>query len=217
LSEQQHKFNTLSTVPGQTYVVILPDQSKVWLNSASSLRYPASFASLKNRTVELQGEAYFEIAKDAKHPFIVKTGTQSVQVLGTHFNINSYTDEQAITTTLLEGLVRISSGKTERVLKVGEQAVNKNNQVSISKVNTDNITDWVNGDFYFDNMDFRAAMRKIGRWYDLDIVYDRSLPVDIEAGGWISRNNKLSTVLHLIEKSGQVHFKVEGKKLYITR
>ncbi|WP_421940093.1 FecR family protein [Pedobacter sp.] len=215
--KQQNKFNTLSTVNGETYAVILPDKSKVWLNAASSLKYPASFATLKNRTVELTGEAYFEIAKDAQHPFVVKTQKQLVKVLGTHFNINSYTDEQSITTTLLEGSVQLNTGKTTRILKVGEQAVNENDQISISKANIDSITDWVNGDFYLDDMNFKVAMRKIARWYNLEVIYDQSISQDIETGGAISRKNKLSTVLHLIEKSGQVHFKLAGKKLYVTK
>lgn len=211
------EYNTLSTTRGEHVQVRLPDGSLVFLNAASSLKYPTSFAKAKTRRVSLTGEGYFEISKDKAHPFIVTTDKQEVQVLGTHFNINAYSDEPAVTTTLLEGSVKISSGGNQQVLKPGFQAINDGSGIKVLKANVDNITDWKDDDFNLDGLDFRLAMRKIGRWYDVEVIYESSVPDGIETGGWISRNNKLSDVLKLIEKSGFVHFKVEGKKLYVFK
>ncbi len=217
LDEAKQSYNTLSTAKGETYQVHLPDGSFVFLNAASSLKYPVSFAKAKTRRVSLTGEGYFEIAKDKVHPFIVATDKQEVQVLGTHFNVNAYPDELAVATTLIEGSVKITSGKIQQIIKPGQQAVGNGNDIRVVEANIDNVTDWKDGDFYLNHVDFKTAMRKIGRWYDVDILYDASVPDDIVAGGWISRKNNLSAVLKLIEKSRLVHFKVEGKKVYVSK
>ncbi|RZL98092.1 MAG: FecR family protein, partial [Pedobacter sp.] len=215
---ESDKINILTTDNGETYQVRLPDGSSVWLNAASTLKYPASFAKLKDRRVELSGEGYFEVAKDKTHPFIVKTAEQEVEVLGTHFNVNAYADEKAIATTLLEGSVKVSSGeKNNKILKPGEQALNKGNTILVKEVDTENITDWKDGDFNLDQVDFRIAMRKIARWYDVEVIYDDNLSNDIQISGWISRSKKLSSVLKFIESSGLVHFKVEGRKVYVSK
>jgi transmembrane sensor len=211
------QYNTLSTTRGQQTQLRLPDGSLVVLNAASSLRYPTSFANSSHRRVTLTGEGYFEITKDKLHPFIVATGNQQVQVLGTHFNINGYADEHGIATTLLEGSVKVTSSGQQKVIKPGQQAVSAGNAIQVASVDVESIIDWKDGDFYLNNVDFRVAMRKIARWYDLEVVYDESVPADIESTGYISRTNKLSAVLRLIEKSGQVHFKVEGKRLYVSK
>ena len=216
-SEDSDQINTLTTANGQTYVLTLPDKSKVWLNAGSSLTYSASLNQQGLRKVKLIGEAYFEIFKNKAHPFVVQTGKQEIEVLGTHFNVNNYRDEQGITTTLLEGSVKISSGGIQTIIRPGEQALNKNGFITINQIDPETVTDWINGDFYLDNVNFKVAMRKIARWYDLEVVYDASVPADIESTGYISRTNRLSTVLRLIEKSGQVHFKVEGRRLYVSR
>ncbi len=217
-------YNTLSTTRGEQTQVRLPDGTLVFLNAESSLKYPASFASLKTRNVELTGEGYFEVAKDKSHPFIVRTfppsgggGIQEVEVLGTHFNINAYADETTIGTTLLEGSVRIAAGGYQKVLKPGEIGLNNGNAIQVANANVENITDWKNGDFYLDRIDFKQAMRKIARWYNVELIYDADVPSTLESGGWISRKNKLSTVLKSIEKTGQVHFKIEGRKIYISK
>ncbi|MDR6785277.1 transmembrane sensor [Pedobacter africanus] len=213
----ENKINTISTSNGETYRVKLPDGSVVWLNSGSSLTYAANLIQNKKRTVQLAGEGYFEITKNKSHPFIVKTADQEVEVLGTHFNINSYKDELTTTTTLLEGSVKISAGKNVKTIVPGDQARNNGGQISVAKVNTENVTDWKDGEFNLDGLDFRMAMRKISRWYDVEVVYDKSVPEDIQSGGWIPRDNKLSSILKLIENSGQVKFRVEGKKVYVYK
>lgn len=216
-STAQNKINVLTTDNGETYQVRLPDGSSVWLNAASTLKYPSSFAKLAERLVELSGEGYFEVAKDKAHPFIVKTADQEVRVLGTHFNINAYADEPGIATTLLEGAVKLTAGKRENLLKPGEQAVSADGNIKVSKANMDAIVDWKNEEFYLDKMDFRVAMRKIARWYDIEVIYNGSVPTNLEAGGWIPRNSKLSDVLKSIESSGLAHFKIEGRKLYVSK
>lgn len=209
------KFNTLSTAKGQTYQVHLPDGTLVYLNSASSLTYAVSLTEHGKRMVRLSGEGYFEVFKDKAHPFIVKTEKQEVEVLGTHFNINSYADEPVVSTTLMEGLVKVRSGIKEEIIKPGEQAINSGGNLKVGKVDVDNVIDWKNGDFYLDGVEFKTAMRKIARWYNMEVVYAEVLPDNIRSGGWVSRNNSLSAVLKSIEASGQVHFKIEGKKILI--
>lgn len=208
---------TLSTPRGGIYQITLSDGTKVWLNAASSLTYSATLIQHGVRRVKLEGEAYFEVFKDNAHSFIVESNGQEVEVLGTHFNVNAYHDEPTINTTLLEGAVKVTSGVNKQIIKPGEQAINNGNSIKVSKANIENVTDWKEGDFSMNRVNFKTAMRKIARWYDVEIVFDPSFPEDIESGGWVSRNNKLSVVLKLIESSGQVHFKVEGKKIYVSR
>lgn len=214
---ESDKVNILTTDNGETYQVRLPDGSSVWLNAASSLKYPASFATLKDRRVELSGEGYFEISKDSAHPFIVKTADQEVEVLGTHFNINSYENEPAIATTLIEGSVKIASHKNNRILKPGEQALNNGNSIKTEKVDVEKVIDWKDEEFNLDKVKFKVAMRKIARWYDVEIVYNETVSDDLETGGWISRNEKLSAVLKAIESAGLVHFRIEGRKIYVSK
>ncbi|WP_316846384.1 FecR family protein [Pedobacter psychrodurus] len=211
------KSNTLSTVNGETYKLKLPDGSYVWLNSASSLTYSLRLLENGKRRVKLQGEGYFEIAKDKAHPFVVSTDKQEVEVLGTHFNINSYPDEGAVATTLIEGSVSITSGKLRKVIKPGEQAINNGNSIELNAANLENVIDWKEGDFNLDELDFRVVMRKIARWYNVDVVYEASVPQNMKSGGWISRSRTLSAVLKHIESSGQVHFKIAGRKVYVAR
>ncbi|MNK28383.1 fec operon regulator FecR [compost metagenome] len=213
---EPNQINTLSTAKGETYKVLLPDGSLIYLNAASSLTYATSLVERGKRVVRLRGEGYFEISKDKEHPFVVETDQQRVEVLGTHFNINAYEDEPAIATTLLEGSVNVSEKGKSQILKPGEQALNMNNRMQVRPVNAESFIDWKNGDFYLNNLDFRTAMRKIARWYDLEVIYDDSVQEDIQSTGYISRSSKLSSILRLIEKSGQVHFKIEGKKLYVS-
>lgn len=211
------QVNTLSTGKGETYILTLPDKSKVWLNAASSLSYSASLYDGGLRRVKLQGEAYFEIAKDSAHPFIVQTAKQKIEVLGTHFNVNSYQDEPGIATTLLEGSVKIIDGTSEQIIKPGEQAINRAGAISVNKVDPGTVTDWKNGDFNLDKVNFKVAMRKIARWYDVEVIYDTSITDDMEAGGWVSRESNLSSILKLIESSGLVRFKVDGRKVYVYK
>ena len=216
--ENVHKIrNVLSTARGETYMVVLPDKSKVWLNAASSLIYNTNINISKERVVSLEGEAYFEVAKDKARPFVVISKGQEIEVLGTHFNVNAYDDEPAIATTLLEGSVQVAAGENKQILKPGFQAINNKGSIKIKQADVETAVDWKEGDFYFENADFRSVMRKISRWYDVEIIYDPSVPETITSNGVIPRNNKLSAVLKSIENSGQVHFKIEGKKIYVTK
>jgi transmembrane sensor len=210
-------YNTIETPRGGQYQIVLPDGSKVWLNAASSLKYPAEFTGT-DRLVELTGEAYFEVAKDKAHPFKVKTAKQEVEVLGTHFDVNSYADEAHVATTLLEGSVKVtSSNKKQIVIKPGEQAVNDGQLISIQQADADNVIDWKDGDFFLNHVPFKVAMRKIARWYDVEVVYETNIPDQIESGGWIKRSRELSKVLGAIQRSGQVQFKIEGRKIYVSK
>ncbi|MBE5321191.1 FecR domain-containing protein [Pedobacter sp. MR2016-19] len=211
------KYNTLSTANGETYQVRLPDGSMVYLNAASSLTYATSLIENGKRVVTLRGEGYFEVFKDKKHPFIVKTEKQEVEVLGTHFNINSYGDEPAVATTLIQGSVKVRTGKKEQMLKPGEQSVNDGKSIKVNQVDVDSSIDWKNGDFNLDGVEFKIAMRKIARWYNMDVIYEEAISDSIRAGGWVSRKNSLSAILKSIEASGQVHFRIKGRQIYITK
>jgi len=211
------KMNTLSTANGETYQVRLPDGSVVYLNAASSLTYPTSLIENGKRVVTLRGEGYFEIYKDKAHPFIVKTEKQEVEVLGTHFNINSYGDEPAVSTTLIEGSVKVRTGNKLQILKPGEQSINDGRNVKVNQVDVDSSIDWKNGDFNLDGVEFKTAMRKIARWYNMEVIYEEAISDHIRSGGWVSRKNSLSAVLKSIEESGQVHFRVKGRQIYITK
>ncbi|RZK61536.1 MAG: DUF4974 domain-containing protein, partial [Pedobacter sp.] len=215
-SADRNQLNTLSTSNGETYQVRLPDGSVVWLNSASSLTYSPGLISSGKRFVKLTGEGFFNISKDKLHPFIVETDNQKIKVLGTHFNVNSYPDEPFTATTLLEGSVNVTSEGEQKLIVPGQQVINKNHSLKVIKVNVDQIIDWKEGDFNLTETDFRIAMRKVARWYNVEMVYDPAVPKNIQVDGWISRNQKLSSVLDMIEKLGVVSFRIEGKKVYVS-
>jgi len=212
-----NKENTLTTSNGEMYQVRLPDGSKVWLNAGSSLSYAPKLVNAGIRRVKLTGEAYFEVAKDKSTPFIVQTRTQEVEVFGTSFNVNAYLDEPVTSTTLVEGSIKIKTPKNERFVKPGEHAVNSGGDIQILRADLENIIDWKDGDFYFNHVDFKVAMRKIARWYDVEVVYDISVPDDMESGGWIARDKPLSQVLKSIESSGMVRFKIKGRTIHVIR
>jgi len=210
-------FNTIQTPKGGQYQVILPDGTKVWLNAASSLKYPEVFTG-NERTVELTGEAYFEVAKNKAKPFHVKNRHQDVEVLGTHFNINSYMDDQTIKTTLLEGSVRVSNGKSTKILKPGEQAIADISGTGTIRlavnVDTDDETAWKNGLFQFDNAGLKTILNQLERWYDINIDYS-SIP-NKKYNGMVPRRAKLSEVLKMLEKTGNIRFEIrEGRNLKV--
>nr|WP_121272743.1 FecR family protein [Pedobacter schmidteae] len=204
---------TIHTPRGGTYQIDLQDGTRVWLNAASSLTYHQSLNKHGQRIVTLNGEAYFEVAKDKAHPFIVQSKKQRVEVLGTHFNISNYDDDSTARTTLLEGSVKIN----EAQLKPGQQSVLTDNQLKVIPADIELAMAWKNDDFVFKGEDFKTTMRKIARWYDVDIVYDQHLAENIELGGWVSRKSKLSEVLRRIELAGNVHFKIEGRKIIVEK
>lgn len=210
--KSSEKYNSIETPRGGQYQLHLPDGTKVWLNAASSLKYPASFYSLKVRSVELVGEAYFEVAKDKAHPFIVKSKGQEVEVLGTHFNVNAYPDEQVIKTTLLEGAVKLNK---HLVLKPGEQSLLMDGKFNVTEVNVNDAVDWKNGEFVFTNEALTSILKKVSRWYDVEIVYTHS-PVNMPTfTGSISRFENLSSVLKMLEEISNVSFSIEGKQIRV--
>jgi len=215
----KNAVNTLSTGRGETYILILPDQSKVWLNAASSITYSTNLVDSKGiRRVQLQGEAYFEIFKDKTHPFIVHTDNQDVEVLGTHFNINSYADEAVTATTLLEGSVKISTAKSSRLLKPNQQALQRNDgNVEIREVNTDDVVAWKDGYFIFEDETLESIMRRISRWYDVEVEYAKDVDKNKLYGGGVSRYNNVSTVLEILASTKNIHFKIEGRKIMVTK
>ncbi|MNX68638.1 fec operon regulator FecR [compost metagenome] len=212
------EYNTISTPRGGQYQVNLPDGTTVWLNSASSLKFPTEFKFQDKREVELTGEAYFEVAHDKKQPFVVKTNKQEVEVLGTHFNINSYDDEPETKTTLLEGSIRVSplsfGGKGKVILKPGQQAIlNKNMQVVYAEVGA--AIAWKNGFFHFKDADLYTVLRQLARWYDVEVIYQIERTND-EFVGDIPRTVTLATALKILNLGG-VQYKIDGKKIIVTK
>ncbi|MGF1925098.1 MAG: FecR family protein, partial [Bacteroidia bacterium] len=216
--KQQEGYNTIATPKSGKYEVILPDGSKVLLNAASSIRFSTNFDKSATRTLELRGEAYFEVSHRHKQPFQVRSGTELLTVLGTHFNINAYADEQAIRTTLFKGAVSIDypDGKQAK-LKPGQQSYISQNQLIIDQVDTVEVSDWKRGEINLKEENFMATMRKIARWYDVEVVFAENAPTDLKLGGLVSREKSLITVLKVLELTGEVHFKVEGRRVTVMR
>ncbi|TDE09604.1 FecR family protein [Dyadobacter psychrotolerans] len=209
---QAENINTLTTPKGGQYQLQLPDGSKVWLNAASSLKFPAAFGSSERR-VELSGEAYFEIAKNAQKPFKVMIAQGAViEVLGTHFNVMAYQNEKNVSTTLLEGSVKITKSNLALTIKPGQQAV-LNNTLQAFQVDTEQEIAWQKGDFQFSNTDFAGILRELERWYDVDFVYE-DLPSK-KLNGIVSRTYNLSQVLRMLEITGGVQFKKEGRQIRV--
>lgn len=200
------EMNTIETPRGGQYQVRLPDGTKVWLNAASSLKYPVSFASLRERRVELTGEAYFEVAHNKALPFQVTSRGQTVEVLGTHFNINSYADERNIVTTLEQGSVKVTVNNQSRTILPGQQTIIAANNIQVRQADIETALGWKNGVLKFTDADVQSIMRQISRWYDVDIQYSGKLPDRLISGG-IYRNAKLSTLLKTLEQNG-IHFSV---------
>jgi ferric-dicitrate binding protein FerR (iron transport regulator) len=240
-SDESLSWNTLATPRSGQYQLVLPDGTKVWLNSESSIHYPIVFRG-KERRVQITGEAYFEVVHNSNMPFIVdlpSTGGArggQIEVLGTHFNVNAYNDESAIKTTLLQGKVKVvndewsmvngQSTKKEQIaiLKPGEQAVIPdrskiqrvgNKQMQVRKADVEDVVAWKNGLFHFESADIKMVMRQLARWYDIEVVYEgasvKNDPLFVE----ISRNTKLSDVLKVLEESGSAKFSIQGRKVIV--
>lgn len=214
-NEAEVLYNTITTPRGGQYQLTLADGSKVWLNAASSLRFPAIFFG-KERKVELTGEAYFEIAKNVNMPFKVEVKKMVVQVLGTHFNINSYDDEAVIKTTLLEGAVSVKKDNNLRQLSAGQQAQlnNKGEIELIDNVDTEETIAWKNGKFIFTGNDIQSVMRQLGKWYDIEVEYRGDLTNE-EFVGIISRNVNISQILEMLEKTRAVNFEIKDRKVIV--
>lgn len=213
-------YNTISTPRGGEYQITLADGTKVWLNAASSIRFPVAFAG-KERKVTITGEAYFEVAKNKDRPFKVEANSTEVEVFGTHFNVNAYDDESSIKTTLLEGKVKVSItgqniNQLPEFLLPGQQAdVNKEGEIKIADhVNTEEAVAWMHGHFQFTSADLQTILRQIARWYDVDIVYDGN--VKLHFTGQLNKNLNVSKVFETLSLTDEVHFKIEGKKIIVT-
>lgn len=220
--EQTLKEFTLSTPRGGQYQVTLPDGTRVWLNAASSLKFPTTFTGLKLREVDLTGEAYFEVTKHPEQPFVVKTAAQQVRVLGTHFNIQAYAGESEEKTTLLEGSVRVDivNGDAKApplVLKPGQQSILREQQLKVIGVDSAMAVDWKNAFFAFDHDQLEDILKKVARWYDVEIVYlDERVKKEIFSGR-ISRSERVTEVLKKLSLTGAVKFEIEGRRIRVKK
>lgn len=211
-------YNTIETPKGGQYQIILPDGTKIWLNSASIFKYPASFSDFKERKVELSGEAYFEVSKNKQQPFIVKTDKQEIEVLGTHFNVNAYKDEPNNRTTLLEGSVKVLiSGGNNVIIEPGQQVLVASGTINVKNVDTEAIIDWKNDEFVFNNENLGSIMRKIARWYNVDVVFIDTEVSKETFSGSLSRKNTISEILKTLELTDRVHFKIDERKVMIRK
>lgn len=213
-------YNIISTPRGGQYQVELPDGSKVWLNAASSLRYPAAFAG-ENRKVELSGEAYFEIAKDLHHPFVIDVHGEEVKVLGTNFNIMAYENEPVSKTTLIDGSILVhaaSKGGSSVLLRPGQQVTWDDDKVlsAASVADVEQVLAWKNGQFRFSNDNIELIMRQVSRWYDVDVEYRMKKTEGKEFSGIISRYSQVADLLKRLEATGVVHFTIQDKKIIVT-
>ena len=213
------RYNKVETPRGGQYRIVLPDGTKVWLNAASSIKYPVAFTGI-DRSVELAGEAYFEASKNKDRPFRVLSGGQAVEVLGTHFNIKAYGDEPATVTTLLEGSVRVTAQKNgSALLKPGQQSIDpwQGSPLQVRDADTEAAVAWKNGLFMFDHEELGSIMRKIARWYNVEVVY-RNSDVSREIfGGSVTRFGNVSDVLTMLQVTGNVRFSIDGNKIIVDR
>ncbi|TCC92530.1 DUF4974 domain-containing protein [Pedobacter hiemivivus] len=233
MGKEEITYNTIETPKGGQYQVHLPDGTRVWLNASSSLKFPTDFTGSDKRVVELKGEGYFEVAKayavvkgrrdEKRMPFLVRTNDQELEVLGTHFNVSNYADDAETRTTLIEGAVkvkRISTGanddvvKTGIILKPGQQALLKAAQLNVKNVDTDAEVAWKNGYFIFKDEEMRSIMRKIARWYDVEVVFSKDFH-NRSFEGSISRFKNVSEVLRKFELTGDIHFKMEERRIIV--
>lgn len=214
---QEVVTNTVATPNGGQYDVILPDGTMVKLNAASSITYPSSFLKEK-RIVSVTGEAYFEVSKDAHRPFIVRgRNGMEVEVLGTHFDVNSYADESTIKTTLLEGAVKVSAGPAVQYLKPSQQAqlADNGSLKLLTNVDVGSVVAWKDGIFQFNDMDIKSVMRELARWYNIDVVYNGKVPTDLFSAV-INRQNNIGQVLSMLQNTLRVHFLIKNKTIYVS-
>lgn len=208
-------FNTLKTPRGAQYRLTLPDGTGVWLNAASELKYPTSFQG-KERRVYLSGEGYFEIAANAQQPFVVSANDVDVNVLGTQFNIMAYADEAFVKTTLLQGAVKVSKEQAAVVLQPGQAAIlnNGRSDIQVRQTNTTEDVAWKNGYFVFNNENLESIMKKIVRYYDVEVEYRTDIS-NKNFGGSVARFSSLAELLSTLELTGIVHFKMDGNKVIV--
>lgn len=210
-------YNTVSTPRGGEYQVVLSDGTKAWLNAASSLKFPTAFQG-KVRSVEITGEVYFEVARNKNMPFKVLSNGAEIEVLGTHFDVMAYGDEPELKTTLLEGSVKFRKNGSAVLLKPGQQAIATNNSknIIVQPANVKETMAWRNGFFIFQDENIQSIMRKVARWYDVDVQYQGNMEGK-EFGGKISRYNNISDLLKTLELTRTIHFKVEGRRVTVMQ
>ena len=214
-SSQAGRYTTVQTPNGGQYQMRLPDGTNIWLNAASSVRFLVVFGQSERR-VELQGEAYFEVAKDKSKPFIVTTSGQNVTVLGTHFNISSYPDDSETKTTLLEGSVKVNALGTTKFIQPGEKAVLTKKSFDVHPADIEETMAWKNGFFRFSDEQIADVARKLSRWYNVDFVFDAQPPAE-GFNGVISRSKNLSQVLKMLEKTKAIHFQKQGRRIIVKQ
>lgn len=209
-------YNTLSVPKGGEFKLVLPDGTKVWMNSASVLKYPVSFAGQKTREIYLSGEAYFEVAHDKQHPFLVKSDKQVAKVLGTHFDINAYPDNASVSTTLLEGSLEVNSllSKDSCRLVPGKQAV-LDKKIKVQDADVENVMDWKDGYFIFHREPLNDILMRLARWYNIEVVYKSKVQA-VKFDGIISKHTPLSEVLAMLSGTGKAHFDIRNRVVYAS-
>ncbi|MFT3946800.1 MAG: FecR domain-containing protein [Agriterribacter sp.] len=210
-------FNTISTPRGGQYQVTLSDGTKVWLNAASSIRFPVAFTRSERR-VSVTGEVYFEVAHDKQKPFKVEVNNNEIEVLGTHFNINAYHDEAALKTTLLEGKIKqtVSGGATQVILLPGQQShISGDGRITVKKnVDTEEAVAWMHGNFQFKSADLHTILRQVARWYDVEIEYRGHF--NLHFTGQLPRSENVNTLFKHLALTGEVHFKIKDRKIIVS-
>jgi ferric-dicitrate binding protein FerR (iron transport regulator) len=217
-SETSSSYNTLTTPRGGQFRLTLPDGSEIWLNAASSITYPTAFTG-NRRKVVVSGEVYLEVVKNENMPFeVIVNDDIEITVLGTRFNVNAYKDEPSVSMTLLEGAIKVSRTNNDQLLMPGQQELLLPDGTFkiINNIDTASVVAWKNGLFSFNDADIPAVMRQVNRWYDADVVY-KSSEVSQHFMGCIPRSVPVSKLLTMLELTGQLHFKIEGKKIIVTR
>ncbi|WP_158994114.1 FecR family protein [Mucilaginibacter sp. L196] len=209
-------YDTITVPRGGTFNVTLSDGTKMWLNAATTVRYPEKFSGTERKVELLTGEAYFEVIHNAKMPFRVLCNDQLVEDIGTHFNIKAYKDELVVKTTLVEGRIKVSADGINKVINPGQQTILTNNQINIVPVDVEEETAWKNGDFQFDNEDVRSVMKELARWYVVDIKYEGNFH-NVHYSGLIPRSSNISAVLRMLKETGNTNFKLDGKTVIVTK
>lgn len=222
---RKNLLNIIETPKGGQYQLTLPDGTRVWLNAATTLKYPVNFTGLQERRVVLDGEAYFEVSPNKALPFRVASDGQEVEVLGTHFNISTYPFDEIAKTTLLEGTVKIAplgyAGGHEgqalwhlsKTMLPGQQAIRHRGDFQIVQADTLAAIAWKKGDFIF-NSDIKTIMHQISRWYNVEVVYEGNVSTE-EFGGTISRSKNINEILNVLESTNRIHFKLEGRRITV--
>lgn len=209
-------FNEVETPRGGQYAVKLADGSMVYLNAASRLRFPVVFTGKKRVVFLDEGEAYFEVSHDADKAFEVVSKTQVIQVLGTHFNVKNYRDDEAVLTTLLQGSVQIKSGARKEMLRPGQQSVNEGGMLKVQSVNAENAVAWQRGLFRFKDENIYSVMRTLSRWYDVEVKFEDPISGE-KFSGQLSKYKNIGLVLQMLERTKVVHFKIEGRRVIVTK